>query len=203
VGGDGYGTNGAPGTGLCEIPGGHTACSTFDSSSPAVPGMPIPTSTSGGICARGTAAQVVVGSGGTPDYMNIWGAFMAFDLDNPGNGGGGKLPFDAPARGVTGISFTIDTPPGNSMRVEFQTSASPGLTDNNPAYWNGAISNSSPVVAGTNTIRWASVGGPMYETNPPAFDPTKLVTIEFAIVTNTLAAVPFSFCISNVTLLTN
>jgi hypothetical protein len=41
----------------------------------------------------------------------------------------------------------------------------------------------------------------MYLPNPPAFDPTKLLSIRFHVITNNVAPVPFSFCIGNLTLL--
>ena len=51
-----------------------------------------------------------------------------------------KGQYNAPAHGVTGVAFDIDNPPGPNFRVEFQTLG----TENNAAYWNGAVSQSSP-----------------------------------------------------------
>jgi hypothetical protein len=47
------------------------------------------------------------------------------------------------------------------------------------------------------------VGGPFYLPNAPSFAPNLLESVVFHVVSNTGGPVPFNFCISNMTLLTN
>jgi len=109
--------------------------------------------------------------------------------------------YDAPAHGVSGFAFDIDAvPPWGHLRVGFATRG----TENDAAYWGGASMDQSPIFSpGHYEIRWPDVGGPLYLPSPPAFDPTKLESIRFHVVSNNVQAVPFSFCISNLILLTN
>jgi hypothetical protein len=149
------------------------------------------------LCTSGTAAKVLNGTDGMPDYTNMWGTGIGLDLNNSG-GANGKMPYNATGK-VTGVAFEIDTPPLAGLRVELPTPA----TTNGAAYWGGKSSNTSPVVAGHNSFKWADVTGPMYATNPPAFDPTMILSIQFHVPTNTSAVAPFNYCISNLKLLTN
>ena len=132
------------------------------------------------------------------------GAGIGFDFNNPraadGGGAGGKLPWDATAHNVTGFQFDIDTPPvGGQMRIEFPTSTALGTTDVNASYWGGATANLSPFSkGGTFKFHWNDVGGPSNLTPPPPFDATKILSMQFHVVSNTTAAVPFSYCISHV-----
>ena len=209
--GDDYDFTGTPGKGNCPMAGFTDAqCSSIATPTPGKPFTPNPTGT--GMCTSGITAQVLAGDGGTPAYSSIWGDIIGFDLNDPAgfyNDAGvlgadagltSKGQYDAPAHRVTGIAFDIDTPPtfGN-LRVEFQTMG----TENNAAYWGGTISNFSPVVPGHNELHWSDVGGPSYLTNPPPFDPTKLEDVDFHVIANTNAPVPFSFCVSNIVMLTN
>ena len=207
---DDYDFRGTPGTGSCPMAGFTDAeCSSIATPTPGKPFLPNPTGT--GMCTSGIAAQVLAGDGGAPAYSVIWGSIVGFDLDDPAGfyddagapaadaGITSKGQYDAKAHGVTGIAFDIDTPPIGNLRVEFQTMG----TENNAAYWGGATSNASPVFPGRNEVRWSDVGGPFYLTTPPRFDPTKLEDVDFHVVVNTSAPVPYSFCISNVVMLTD
>ena len=207
---DDYDFRGTPGTGSCPMAGFTNAeCSSIATPTPGKPFLPNPTGT--GMCTSGVAAQVLAGDGGAPAYSVIWGSIVGFDLDDPAGfyddagapaadaGITSKGQYDAKAHGVTGIAFDIDTPPIGNLRVEFQTMG----TENNAAYWGGATSNASPVFPGHNEVRWSDVGGPFYLTTPPRFDPTKLEDVDFHVVVNTSAPVPYSFCISNVVMLTD
>lgn len=192
---------------------GAPACSMFNASSPAQADafgpsdMPI---TVGKMCASGTVAQVVAdtASAGALDYGGIWGAYIALSFNGVGaaDGSATPSPYNAPAHGITGIAFDIDNvPPANgapSLRVELTTSVIPGTTDKQPAYWNGAIQNNSPVSPGTNSFYWANVSRPMSEANYPAFDPTKILAIQFHVIANPSSPINFNFCISNLIALT-
>jgi hypothetical protein len=202
---DGYGDGASVvGAGPCQL-AGHTDCSYFNTPVPNTPFAPDP---QGAMCAAGHAAMVPL-MGTTFDYTNVYGAEITLDFNVPPPRNGGpavKQPYDAIDRtpSIRGIAFDIDTPPANAMRVELPTSAVPGTTDANAAYWGGRSTNASPVLAGHNAFFWTDVGGPMSSfLSPPAFDPTKLLSLRFHVITNGAAAFSFNFCISNLTLLTN
>ena len=198
--GDDYDSSGTPGKGDCPTAGfTNSQCSSIAAPTPGQPFVPGPTNSA--MCTTGIGAQVIAGDGGAPAYSVIWGNIIAFDLDNPGPDASAttKGQYDVKAHGITGIAFDIDTPPPGNLRVEFQTLG----TENNAAYWGGSTSNASPVFAGHNEIHWSEVGGPAYLTNPPPFDPTKLESVDFHVVVNPVATVPYSFCVTNVVMLTN
>jgi len=191
---------------ICKA-NGAPACSMFAASSPAQgSGAEFGPSdiTIGKMCASGTVAKAVAdrGSGTAIDYTGIWGAYIAMGFNVAAGDAGTQSPYDATAHGITGISFDIDAVPTSALRVEFTTSAVPGTTDTEEAYWGGATLNSSPVIAGTNSFIWSAVSGPMYETNYPAFDPTKILSIQFHVISNPIGSVNFNFCISNLKALT-
>jgi len=169
-----------------------------------IPGEPFTPTADGKMCTSGVAAQGIRDATGTPAYSAILGAGIGFYF-NEASTSGAILPWDATAHGVTGIGFTIDMPPvGGQMRVEFPTSAAPGVTDRYPAYWGGAGANLSPFTkAGDYQVKFTDVGGPMYLTSPTPFDPTKILSVQFHVVTNTSSTIPFSYCVSNVKALHN
>ncbi len=156
----------------------------------------------GAMCTAGVVAQVITGSDGLPAWSAIWGTIVGFNLavDDAGVAG----PYDAIAHKVTGFAFDLDGagPPGGPwMRVEFATVG----TNNGAAYWQGAVSDTSPVQrAGHYEMRWPEVGGPMYlGPSAPPFDPTQLTSIRFHVVPNTSAPIPYGFCIRNTAFLTD
>ncbi len=196
--GDGVGADGAAATGICELRGGHpaSACSTI--LTPAVGSFP---NTGGRMCTSGTAAVIIAGAGGLPDYANITGAGIGLDLNNSGGAVPVRGVFNATIKRVTGLAFDLEISTLTALRVEFPTPAT-DLGAAGAAYWgaNPAFSD-SPVVAGTNVLRWAEVR--IAGAAPPAFDPTMIESILFHVPTNRTSAVPYSFCISNLRLLTN
>jgi len=206
--GDWYGSavGAPPGAGDCGTNMGNFTVDQCSTVTTPVPGQPFAPSAAG-MCTSGTIAKVIPMAGSTsPDYSAIWGAGIGFDLNNAGTADGGtneKLPWDATAHHVTGFSFHIDTPPtGGQMRVEFPTSADIGTTNIKSAYWGGATANLSPFTkAGDYAFHFRDVGGPMYLTDPAPFDPTKILSMQFHIVANTSATIPFSYCISNLSAL--
>ena len=132
---------------------------------------------------------------GNLDYSHIWGLRISLSLN------AGQAYYDAPRMGVTGIAFDIDSepPPRGGIRVNAPTEA----TVTASASWNGASEDTSPVHAGHNEFRWASVGGPRYLTSPPVFDPTRLLRIGFQALSDPDGPETVSFCISNLTALRN
>ncbi|HET6150772.1 MAG TPA: hypothetical protein VFH68_24760 [Polyangia bacterium] len=191
---DGVGLDAQTSSGPCEL-AGHpvSACSAVTSP---LPGSGFPNS-GGRMCATGVAARVVANlTTGLPDYGAIYGATIGFDFNfDPVLQTKGK--FNALAAGLTGIAFDIDVVPANGLRVQLLT---PG-TDfgpGGPPYWAATPAfPPSPVHIGTNRIYWADVVGAY----GLGLDPTQLVSMYFAIPTQTTSASNFSFCISNVTLI--
>jgi len=207
--GDWY--NPAAGAGDCAVMGMFTAAQCSSITAP-VPGMPFTNAGDGKMCTNGTAAKVIPMAGSTtPAYSAVWGAGIGFDLNNAGNDGGtGKNAWDATAHGVTGFAFDIDMPPtGGQMRVEFPTNVLPGTTDINAAYWGGVGNNLSPITkGGSYSFHFDppspnGVGGPMYLMNATPFDKTKILSMQFHVVTNTSSTIDFAYCISNLRALTD
>src|SRR6266540_753751 len=202
--GDWYG--GMPATGGmgdCKVKGGfdQAVCSVIETP---IPGEKF--TNTGKMCTKGTAAKVVNDSTGMFAYSAIWGAGIGFDMANAGTDDGGtgeKGTWDATAHNVVGFSFHIDMPPvGGQMRVEFPTYAIKGTTDINSAYWGGATMGLSPFkTAGDYSFMFddvpagSGVGGPMYlMAAATPFDRTKIVSMQFHVVTNTSSPVPFDYC---------
>jgi hypothetical protein len=191
--GDGWGPSGSP-PGDCETKGLHpsSACSVITSPAPSAPdggGAGFPPSNAG-MCLTGTAAQVV---GTPPDYSNIFGIGIGLDLNNTG---GTKAPYDAQSHHVVGFEFDVSgLPASGTVRVEIPI---PGTDASGDAY-------SETVAAGTThmAITWSDPGfGPSFPpptgVTEPAFDPSKVESIQFHVVTETSASVPVtSFCIAN------
>jgi hypothetical protein len=210
AGADDYGSYGQPGGGNCPQAGfPDSECSVFDTPIPGQLFAPAPNGR--GMCTRGTAATVLNSDAGQPFYTAIWGALIGFDLNHPVALDGGAAPpnaglsglgqYDAPAHGITGISFDIDSPPPETnFRVGFKTLG----TEESFAYWGGKTMLYSPVPAGGRyQLHWSEVGGPYYLSVPPPFDPSKLESVVFFVTTSAAGPVPFMFCISNLILLTD
>jgi hypothetical protein len=204
--GDWYSGSGMPAGGECPAAGfAMSQCSTIVAPLPGRPFTPDPSVR--GMCTTGASAQVINDDAGAPAYMAIWGNAIGFNLNSfdgpekyPATDGGivALGNYDAVARGITGFAFDIE---GSitRLRVEFPTEG----TWNDPAYWQGATMDLSPVrQPGHYEIRWADVGGPMYLASPAAFDPTKLQSIRFHVTSDPLQATPYSYCIKNTVMLT-
>ncbi|HET9957874.1 MAG TPA: hypothetical protein VFQ61_25425, partial [Polyangiaceae bacterium] len=153
--------------------------------------------TGGKMCTEGTTAKVLKTSAGADDYSNMWGAGIGMDFNHPPDPAT-KMPFDAVAAGIKGVSFDLDMPVVSSLRVEFPIPETEMHADGS-AYWGATKSwPASPVSVGTNTITWDKVQQP---NGTIPFNPAKLLGIQFHVPTNTSAATPYSFCISNLKLI--
>jgi hypothetical protein len=192
------GGDGSTATGICEARGGHAATACSQVATPAVGSFP---NVGGKMCTSGTVAMIIAGAGGLPDYANITGAGIGLDLNNSGGAVPVRGVFNATTKGVTGVAFDLQIVALPGLRVEFPTPAT-DVSSTGAAYWgaNASFAN-SPAVAGTNVIRWADIRIP--GAAPPAFDPTMLESILFHIPTTIVAPGPYSFCVSNLKLLTN
>ena len=145
-----------------------------------------------GMCVVGVAARTIARADGVPDWDNLWGARIGLTL-NDGE------PYDAAAHRVSGLAFHIDSEPPPNAGLRVQVRAHQGGGD--PPLWGGATAETSPVHAGQNQFRWKDVAGPPYLENPPAVDPSHLISIEFTVPTSPGGARSFSFCIRDVAVL--
>jgi hypothetical protein len=188
----------------CVLKGMHqyTDCSHVDTPTGGQPFMADPAK---GMCTTGTAAMVLQGTSG-PDYTNMWGAGIGLDLNNPGGDAGAKGVWDGSK--YSGVSFDITPGTGAGgivskyMRVNFPFTGEHG-TDS-PYYLGAGAANSQlPAMGGHVEIHWSDVGGPMYLTGASGypFDKTKIQSIQFQVFTNVNAAVPYSFCVNNLSVL--
>ena len=190
--------------GVCQTTGMHTTADCSVINAP-VPGMPFaPTGTSmAQMCTSGTVAKVIdFGNPPTLDFSNMFGAGIGLDLNNPGldGGTGVKMPYNATAQKVIGISFDLDALPATGLRVEFPF----GSASTAAGVWKpDATSYASPVGAGHNILLFANVKQPSYvaAADMVPFDPTTLTSIQFHIPTTTTAAAPYHFCIDNLALI--
>jgi hypothetical protein len=203
----------------CQLKGGFpaTACTQIAFPPPGKPFPPSDLATSK-MCTDGVAAMVM-NKGGTPDYSDLWGGGISLDLNNPGGDAGVKGEIDL--SGYKGIAFDISAftgmdplggtsngaglPPG-AMRVNFPFK---GEHATDSPYWMGATKASSPLTPAPMHVEvlWTDVGGPFYLSQqspvvtPPAFDPTKIESIQFQVFTGTSATTPYAFCVANLALM--
>ncbi len=190
---DGFGSDGTPASGACEMTGQHAPADCSYLTTPSAGSFP---NTNGKMCTTGVAARVVnIVGGTTPDYNNITGAGIAFSF-NLADMTATPLPYNATANGVTGISFDVDTIPLTGLRIQFPTTEQSMY----PPFW-GGFNMTSPVVAGHNQLHWKDVLGPFYVVTAPAFDPTAIIRVEFLVPSSDAAASQFSFCVSNLSAL--
>jgi len=191
---DGYDIQGMRG-GSCRAAGHADAdCSTITSPDPSVLDFP---NAGGRMCVSGTVAQVLLANG-TPDWGNMWGAGIGFDLNRAGTDAASRGPYNAAAHGVVGISFDIDAVPQLGRRVELPTPATAG-TGIQPYWGAAAFYPNSPVQVGPNTFYFTDVFTP--ETTPQTLDTTRIQSVQFHLPSSQTSAEPFAFCISNVAFL--
>jgi hypothetical protein len=149
-----------------------------------------------GMCVVGVAAKE------DDDYFSI-GVWIHLDLNLENDT---ALIYDAPAHGVTGFAFDIDSepPPRGGLVVEphhYDPNHNPTDDGNVTAYWGEKSSATSPVHAGHNEFRWSQVVNSPTSFPVPEFDPTQLLYIEFGSYTDYVGPKSVSFCIKNLTAL--
>lgn len=176
---DSLGMNGMP-PGDCQGDGFTTdQCSTISVTYDAVAGK---------ICATGTAAMVANDMTGMPAYSQIWGAGIGFDLNSTGGDASTKMPYDAAAHHVAGVSFDIDNlPVGAELRVEFPTPA--------------MATTAHYDIVNDNHFEARFDQAALFYTTPADMTPidtTMINSFQWHVATNTKAAVPFNFCLSNI-----
>jgi hypothetical protein len=140
----------------------------------------------------------IVGANATPDYNNMWGAGIGLDLAGA-TGTGPKGSVDVVAKRITGFSFDIDVVPTAGLRVELASLATDGSSAGHN-YWGAtAAYPPSPVKAGTNTVHWDDFVGPKGR----GTDTGHVQSIQFHVPTTAASSGSYSFCISNLKMLTN
>ena len=186
--GDCWGANGAP-PGDCETKGMHTEmqCSAITSPTPAGDaGAGFPPNGMGAMCLSGTAAQVI---GNPADYSNIFGIGIGLDFNNMG---GSKMPYDAASHKVVGFEFDVSGLPASpgQVRVEFPIPA----TDTSGDSWSYTL----PAGSGHVQVLFSQLAPSFMTMNEPMFDPSKVESIQFHVVTVTTAAIPvMNLCVNN------
>jgi hypothetical protein len=195
--GDGWGVVGPPG--VCETIGMFAAaqCSTITSPLPmnspgAMPGMGFPQNPPGTFCLSGIAAQVI---GNPPDYSNIYGIGMGVDLNHANIV---KMVYDATAHGVVGFQFDITGLPaatGDEVRVELPT---PETSADGFASWGTSLTSSLPGGGKSVRVLFSELGQLFSSGTPPAFNPARLLSIEFHVPSVASGATVVSdLCVSN------
>lgn len=151
------------------------------------------------VCGNGTIAQVIATatSNGQPDFGRYWGGGLAFVMHTE-TPGGPALPYSAPANGLTGISATITANTGTipaQMRFKFKMI---GSNDSYCKEVDGATSGQTIALHTGDAIHncWAP-------DNTSTLDATMIENYEVDIVSQTSGAVPFDFCLTQITALTN
>ena len=143
------------------------------------------------VCASGTIAQVIATatSNGQPDFGRYWGGGVAFPMNEVG---GIVSGYDAPLNGLAGISATISgsTIPAQ-MRFKFKMI---GINDSFCIEVDGATSGQNVVLhtADAKHNCWAP-------DTTLTLDATMIENYEVQVVSQTSEAVPFNFCLTNIT----
>jgi hypothetical protein len=138
------------------------------------------------MCLSGSAAKVI---GMPADYSNMFGIGIGLDFNNSGSG---KQPYDATMHGVVAFSFTIAGVPAGGIRVEF---AEPATDASGDSYSKTITADGSYTIHLNTTDLKPSFAPPMGM--EPAFDASKLESIQFHIPTTTSAAIPVTnMCVS-------
>lgn len=188
--GDGQGPTGLR-DGVCQAAGhADSECSVIATPIPGAPGF---ANRGGKMCTSGTVSRVLERDG-APDYANMFGTGIGFNLATMATGEPGI--FDARARRVIGVQFELDSVPAAGLYVGFATPES-DAGSLGPDYWgaNPAF-QSSPVVVGTNTVLFSNVQSPGPNTVP--IDVTQLESMQFQVRSSTTQSSTFAYCISNV-----
>jgi hypothetical protein len=151
------------------------------------------------VCGSGTIAQVIptATSNGAPDFGRYWGGGLAFIMYN-GSAGAPALPYNATANGLTGISAKITANTGTipaQMRFKFKMI---GSNDSYCKEVDGATSGQTIVLHTGDAVHdcWAP-------DNASTLDVTMIENYEVQVVSQTSMAVPFDFCLTEITALTN
>ncbi|MES1205464.1 MAG: hypothetical protein ABUS79_05960 [Pseudomonadota bacterium] len=129
-------------------------------------------------------------SGMTSSATGAWGAGVALEL----NDGPPQMPYDTTAHSVKGFCFALSgtTIPSTTIRVAFPTQ-----NNNDNAYFEAVSTPGQHMVLFSDTAQGSWV------TQKSAWEPTKVMLIQFQIPSSPTAPVPWDFCIDGLTAITN
>jgi hypothetical protein len=128
-------------------------------------------------------------SGMTSTATGAWGAGIALELSD----GPPQQPYDTTAHSVTGFCFELSGPtiPSTTLRVAFPTQ-----DNNDNAYFEA---ESTP---GMHSVSFSDTAQGSWVTAKAAFEPTKVMLMQFQIPSSPAAPVPWDFCVQGLTALT-
>jgi hypothetical protein len=128
-------------------------------------------------------------SGHTSTATGAWGAGIGLEL----NDGPPQQPYDTTAHGILGFCFVLTGPtiPSTTIRVAFPTQ------DNNDNAYFEAVST-----PGEHTVLFSNIAQGSWVTTPSAWEPTKVMLVQFQIPSSTAASVDWDFCIEGFTAVT-
>jgi hypothetical protein len=137
----------------------------------------------------GNVGGKICTSGMTSDATGAWGAGIGLELSD----GPPQQPYDTVASGVKGFCFQLSgaSIPTTSIRVAFPTQ-----DNNDNAYFEGVTT------PGMHTVLFSDTAQGSWVTSPVAFEPTKVMLMQFQIPSSPTAPIPWDFCVSGVTAIT-
>ncbi len=130
-------------------------------------------------------------SGKTSTATGAWGAGIGLEL----NDGPPQMPYDTVMHGVKGFCFQLTgtTIPTTTIRVAFPTQ-----NNNDNAYFEAFTTS------GMHSVLFADPGFAQgsWVTSKVAFEPTKVMLVQFQIPSSPTAPVPWDFCVEGMTAVT-
>src|SRR5262249_36572851 len=136
--------------------------------------------TGGKMCTSGTTVAVT----NEANFSKQWRAGIALDLNNTGGMNSQKLPHNAQAPNVIGLSLDI-------------TGTAHGLRINITSVHAGNDSHFVTGVVGSNTVELSKVKQGSWVMTKTPLDTTQLLAIQFQIPTQMNKAAAFDFCVEN------
>jgi len=150
----------------------------------------------GPICVAGTGARVL-SNGVSYDYATYWGSALAMDLNNPTNAAMAQMAYKASDHGVTGFQFTFQNKASSTVRLSYKV-RDPGTS--------ALLEYCLDLTTSTSTVHFTDAHQSCYLPTPgPALTAAMadhIEGIQWQVPTNIAAATPFSYCISNLTPIT-
>jgi len=152
----------------------------------------------GAACVSGTGVTVGLNSAGTDyDYSTYWGAAMQLDLNNPTYAAMAQQAYVASAHGVTGFQFTFQNKASSTVRLVYK------IRDTSS---NTVVDYCLDLKTATSVIHFSDVHQSCYLSPPgPALTPAladHLEEISWQVPTTPAGPTAFSFCVANLTPLT-
>ncbi len=159
----------------------------------------------GAICISGIGADSSNGLEGG-DYAH-WGAGLGLQLAVTNSGGVVQMPFDATALGLAGFRLFIAgvTPETAAIRIQVSMVDDPNILEDSKnlqqnAFLEGVDEANDLTESGMIEVRFADLKLPSWtnvvDTMLP-FDPTRMHSLQFQVVTEPGTAHPYSFCIAD------